>query len=276
MSFRFLIIELRALHPPAGNIMLERLLVLPAVVQGLGISEVERKKGVGLGIARGFENRFHAIEQLLADTLGEIHQVVEIGVGAVHPVVDLERLQDILARLIQSSDRFQGDAVEVERLRAVRGFLERTIEHRDRLVVAVRLMQDLAEQGECFRNFRVLLEGQACRLLGRLQGVPPELDAGGQQQRLDILWSELQGVAENAQRLEVVALRDEQLGKVIVRFDVARVLLDGLAKRVLGLFKSLVLLQQRTKVVVNLRIDHALRQRFLISVQRAVDVADDA
>ena len=136
--------------------MLERLLVLAAVVQRLRISEVEREEGVGLGIARGFEDRFHAIEQLLADTFGEIDEVVEIGVGAVHRVVELERLQDVLARLIQASDRLQGDAVEVERLRAVRRFLERALEHVDRLVVAVGLVQDLAEQGQRFGNLPAL------------------------------------------------------------------------------------------------------------------------
>ena len=76
------------------------------------------------------------------------------------------------------------------------------------------------------------------------QIVAAELDPGGEQQRLHVLWRELQRIAENAQRLEVLLLAEEQLGEIVVRLDVARVLLDRLAQRVLGLFELAVLLKQ--------------------------------
>ena len=63
-------------------------------------------------------------------------------------------------------------------------------------------------------------------------------------------------------------------GEIVVRLDIARVLLDRLAKGVLRLLEFAVLLKQGPKIVVDLRIDHALRQRFLIGVQRTVDVAN--
>ena len=71
-------------------------------------------------------------------------------------------------------------------------------------------------------------------------------------------------------------LAEQQLREIIVRFDVARILLDRLAQRMLGFLGLAVLLQQGSKIVVNLGIDGAQRQRFLIGVEGAVDVAGNA
>src|SRR5438105_4514763 len=52
VSVGFLIVQLRALHPTAGNIMFEGLFVLPAVVQRLRIGKVQSEKRIGFGILR--------------------------------------------------------------------------------------------------------------------------------------------------------------------------------------------------------------------------------
>ncbi len=58
--------------------------------------------------------------------------------------------------------------------------------------------------------------------------------------------------------------------------DVTRVLLDRLAKCMLGFLKLAILLKQRPEIVVDLRVNRALGEGFLIGVERTIDIAGEA
>ena len=168
VGLALLILQLGALHLPALDVMLERPLVLAAIVERLGVSEMERQEHLGVVVLGRLEDGIHALEQLLADPFGEIDEVVEVGIGAVHRIVLLERLEDVLARFVEPADGFQRDAIEVQRFGIVGLALERLFEDLQRLVIAVGLVEELAEDCQRLGVFGLFLQRQriACSAAG--------------------------------------------------------------------------------------------------------------
>ena len=270
-----LILELGALQLPADDIVMQRPLVLAAIVQRLGVSEVQRQERIGLRVLRRLEDPVHFLVQFVTLALGEVDEVVEVGVGAEHAPVAAQRLQQIVARFVQPPGRFQSDAVEVERLGVVRARLEGLFEHLERFVVAIGFMKDLAEHRQDLGILRLMPESEAHRLLAQRIGSPAQLRPRGDDQGGNMRRSDLQRVAQHPQRFGVLLLRDVDVREIVVRLGIGRVLVDRLSERMLGFVDLALLLKQGAEVVVGLRIALALNQRVLVGVDRAFDVADD-
>ena len=267
-------VELGALHPPAGNIVIKRARMFAAVLQRLAERKMEWQQLVGLKVVGVVEHRLHLVEQFVF--FREIDEVVEIGEAAVHLVVELDRLHDLLARFVEAADRFQRDAIEIMRLGGVGARLDRILQDLNRFIVAVGFVHQLAKRDLGIDAFGIVLEHDPRGTLGKIviseRGLDPRHDQQGR--RMAVLDPER--VAKNAQRLSVALLRRVDIGEVVVRLHVRRHLLNRAAERMLGLVVLALGVEQGAEIVIGLGIDFAVDQCVLIRLHRPFAVARHA